>query len=156
MENTQQAPQPAIMVLSQYIKDMSVELPLAPQIFTELNQTPNVQVDFGMKNQKLDDGNYEVALEVKMNADVNGKKLFIIELTYAAVAALNVEAEMLEAVLNIELPRLLFPFVRSIIANNLADCGLPPIMLSPIDFVGLYQAKKAKESQKAEGKKDKK
>jgi preprotein translocase subunit SecB len=156
MENTQQAPQPAIMVLSQYIKDMSVELPLAPQIFTELNQTPNVQVDFGMKNQKLDDGNYEVALEVKMNADVNGKKLFIIELTYATVATLNVEAEMLEAVLNIELPRLLFPFVRSIIANSLADCGLPPIMLSPIDFVGLYQAKKAKEAQKAEGKKAKK
>ncbi|MBR1841491.1 MAG: protein-export chaperone SecB, partial [Alphaproteobacteria bacterium] len=44
---------------------------------------------------------------------------------------------------------LLFPFVRSAIANNLSAAGLPPIMLNPIDFVGLYNAKKAKEAELA-------
>ncbi len=153
MENNEKMQQPAVMILSQYIKDMSVELPLAPQIFKEMTKTPEVKIDLGMTNQKLDDGNYEVALNVKMNADIDDKKLFIVELSYAAVAALDLPEDTLEAVLNIELPRLLFPFVRSIIANSIADCGLPPIMISPIDFVALYQSKKAeqaaKEAQKA-------
>lgn len=152
MENKDKIIQPAVMILSQYIKDMSVELPLAPQIFKEMTKTPDVKIDFGMSNQKLDDGNYEVVLTVKMNADIDDKKLFIVELSYAAVAALDLPEESLDPVLNIELPRLLFPFVRSIIANSISDCGLPPIMISPIDFVALYQAKKAE----AEAKKTKK
>ena len=152
LENKEKIIQPAIMILSQYIKDMSVELPLAPQIFKDMTKTPDVKIDFGMNNQKLDDGNYEVALNVKINADIDDKKLFIVELSYAAVAALDLPEENLEPVLNIELPRLLFPFVRSIIANSIADCGLPPIMISPIDFVALDQAKKAE----AEAKKTKK
>ena len=153
MENNEKMQQPAVMILSQYIKDLSVELPLAPQIFKEMNKAPEVKIDLDIKNQKLDDGNYEVVLSIQMNADLDDKKLFIVELSYAAVAALDLPEENLEPVLNIELPRLLFPFARNIVANSISECGLPPIMISPIDFVALYQAKKAeaaaKETKKA-------
>ena len=60
---------------------------------------------------------------------------------------INVAPEHLEPVIYIEIPRLLFPFVRSIIANSLSEAGLPPMMLAPIDFVALYAAKKAKEKE---------
>ena len=138
-----------IVIHSQYIKDMSLEVPLAPEIFKELTQNPNVNVDMGMNSKKMDDGNYNVTLNAKMNADVNGKTLFIVELTYASVVSVNVPEEHLEPVLYIEMPRLLFPFVRSIIANSLSAAGLPPMLLSPVDFVALYNAKKAKEAEEA-------
>ena len=141
--------QPALVIQSQYIKDMSLEIPLAPAIFKELNQAPTINVDINIANGKLEENNYNVALTAKINADLGDKKLFIVEITYACVAYVNVPAEQLEPVLFIELPRLLFPFVRSAIANNLSAAGLPPIMLNPIDFVGLYNAKKAKEAELA-------
>ena len=142
--------QPALMIHSQYIKDMSLEIPLAPEIFKEMNQAPNIHVDINLASKKLEDNVYNVSLTAKVDADIADKKLFIVELTYAAVATVNVPQETLEPVLFIELPRLLFPFVRSIIANSLSAAGLPPIMLSPIDFVALYNAKKAQEAQAAQ------
>ena len=141
--------QPALVIQSQYIKDMSLEIPLAPAIFKEINQAPAINVDINIANNKLEENNYNVSLTAKINADLGDKKLFIVEITYACVAYVNVPAEALEPVLFIELPRLLFPFVRSAIANNLSAAGLPPIMLNPIDFVGLFNAKKAKEAELA-------
>ena len=149
-EENKNQQQPAIMIRSQYIKDMSLETPLAPEIFKEMNTQPQVHVDMGMKSEELEDGTNVVNLNVKMDADINGKKLFILELTYCANADINVTEEQKELVLMIELPRLMFPFVRSITASNLAAAGLPPLMLNPIDFVAMYQAKKAEENAKTE------
>ena len=139
--------QPAIMIRNQYIKDMSLEIPFAPAIFKEVNNNqPEIHVDMGMKSDVQEDGSYVVSLETKMDADVNGKKLFILELTYCSNLILNVPDEHKEPILMIELPRLMFPFVRSIVATSLANAGLPPLMLNPIDFAAMYQDKKAKEA----------
>ena len=143
--------QPAIMIRNQYIKDMSLEIPFAPAIFKEINNNqPEIHVDMGMKSDVQEDGSYVVSLETKMDADVNGKKLFILELTYCSNLILNVPDEHKEPILMIELPRLMFPFVRSIVATSLANAGLPPLMLNPIDFAAMYQDKKAKEAAEAE------
>ena len=143
--------QPAIMIRNQYIKDMSLEIPLAPAIFKEVNENqPEIHVDMGMKSDVQEDGSYVVSLETKMDADVNGKKLFILELTYCSNLTLNIPEEHKEPILMIELPRLMFPFVRSIVATSLANAGLPPLMLNPIDFAAMYQDKKAKEAAEAE------
>ena len=143
--------QPAIMIRNQYIKDMSLEIPFAPAIFKEVNNNqPEIHVDMGMKSDVQEDGSYVVSLETKMDADVNGKKLFILELTYCSNLILNVPEEHKEPILMIELPRLMFPFVRSIVATSLANAGLPPLMLNPIDFAAMYQDKKAKEAAEAE------
>lgn len=154
--NENQQAKPAIMIRSQYIKDMSLEIPLAPEIFKDLTTQPQIHVDMNMKSEKQDDGSFVVSLITKMDADINDKKLFIVELTYSAQAEINVPEEQKEPVLMIELPRLMFPFVRSIISNALAQAGLPPIMLSPIDFVTLYNAKKAQEAEMAQAENAKK
>jgi preprotein translocase subunit SecB len=143
--------QPAIMIRNQYIKDMSLEIPFAPAIFKEVNENqPEIHVDMGMKSDVQEDGSYVVSLETKMDADINGKKLFILELTYCSNLTLNIPEEHKEPILMIELPRLMFPFVRSIVATSLANAGLPPLMLNPIDFAAMYQDKKAKEAAEAE------
>ena len=91
--------QPAIMIRNQYIKDMSLEIPFAPAIFKEVNDNqPEIHVDMGMKSDVQEDGSYVVSLETKMDADVNGKKLFILELTYCANIMLNIPEEHKEPI----------------------------------------------------------
>ena len=129
--------QPAIVIHTQYIKDMSLEIPHAPEIFRELTQAPAVDVQVEVNAHHMHDNFHNVSLSYRLNGDINGKKLFILELEYAAVVALNVPEEHIKAVLMIEIPRMLFPFVRSIVANAMIDGGLPPIMLNPVDFAAM-------------------
>ena len=90
----------------------------------------------------MKDNFYNVDLVFAINGDVNGKKFFILELTYAGVVELNIPQEHIEPVLMIEIPRMLFPFARQIITTSLTEAGLPPFMINPIDFVQMYQARK--------------
>lgn len=129
--------QPAIVIHTQYIKDMSLEIPHAPEIFRELTQAPSVDVQVEVNAHHMHDNFHNVSLSYRLNGDINGKKLFILELEYAAVVALNVPEEHIKPVLMIEIPRMLFPFVRSIVANAMIDGGLPPIMLNPVDFAAM-------------------
>ena len=146
MENTQ----PALMINSQYIKDLSLEIPHAPQIFAEVSEQPAVKVDIGVHPTRLADNLYTVELNINLNGDTSGKPLFILELTYAAAVTLNVPEEHLEAILNIEIPRLIYPYARNVVTQCLMESGLPPIMLSPLDFAAIYEARKNSASEEKE------
>lgn len=129
------------MINSQYIKDLSLEIPHAPQIFAEVKSQPSIKVDINVQPAKLADNLYTVNLNLNLNGETEGKALFILELTYAAAVTLNVPAEHLEAVLNIEIPRLIYPYARNVVTQCLMESGLPPIMLSPLDFAAIYAAR---------------
>lgn len=143
-ENTaENAATPAIMINTQYIKDLSLEIPHAPAIFTKMNKQPSLQVDMNVQWQPLENSGYNVTLNLALNGDIDNEKLFILELSYAAVVTLNLPEEHIEPVLGVEIPRLLFPFARNIITQCLTEGGLPPFMLNPIDFAAVYNARKA-------------
>lgn len=141
-QNEKKQQLPAIVINNQYIKDFSLEIPYAPEIFKEIKQNPDVNVDVNVDTKHLEENYFNVELSFSINADAAQKKFFIIELTYAAVVQLNVPQEHVDPVLGIEIPRMLFPFARQIITTSLMEAGLPPFMLNPIDFALLYQAKK--------------
>ena len=141
-----EAKKPAIMINSQYIKDLSMEIPHAPHIFKKLNVNgPQIDVEVNIETSKLEDNFYNVIMNITMNGNVNNEKAFILELSYGAVVSLNIPEEHREAVLMIEIPHMMYPFVRQIIANTLTNAGLPALMLNPIDFIAMYNAKKNKE-----------
>ena len=138
--------QPTLMINSQYIKDLSLEIPHAPEIFKQMTKQPELKVDVSVGTRKLEDNLYNVDLNLVLNGDVDEKKLFILELTYSAAVTLIAHSEHLEPILNIEIPRLIFPFARNVVTQCLMEGGLPPIMLTPIDFGAVYAAhRKAKE-----------
>ena len=141
-QNDNKQHQPAIVVNSQYIKDFSLEIPYAPEIFKEIKKNPDVHVDVEVNTRALEENYHNVDLSFTINGDTEDKKFFIIELTYSAVVQLNVPQEHVEPVLMVEIPRLLFPFARQVITTSLTEAGLPPFMLNPIDFALLYQTKK--------------
>jgi len=131
--------QPVVQVLAQYIKDLSFENPGAPQGLTQ-----NPQIEFGVDLQaRQNDGtNYEVELKLRIHATVQEKQLFLLELTYAGLFRLeNIPEDALQPLLMIQAPHMLFPFARRIVADVVRDGGMPPLMVEPIDFAALYQAR---------------
>jgi preprotein translocase subunit SecB len=74
--------------------------------------------------------------------------LFKLDLEYAGVFRLvNIPAEQVHPIVMIECPRLLFPFVRQIVADATRNGGYPPLYVDPIDFVALYQQRMAQAGQ---------
>ncbi|CCZ22316.1 protein-export protein SecB [Acetobacter sp. CAG:977] len=140
-ENNQQlAP---VVINAQYVRDISFEAPHVPQIFTELKSSPEIAVNVDVQAAKMQDNVFEVTLKIKTEAKVETKTAFLCEVEYGCIAGVNVPAEHVEPILLIEIPRLLFPFARNIIADLTRESGFPPLMINPIDFVGLYHQRLA-------------
>ncbi|MFL6733065.1 MAG: protein-export chaperone SecB [Sphingomicrobium sp.] len=127
-----------IATIHQYVKDLSVESPSAPQVFQWQSQ-PAIDVQFHINVEKASDEVQEVALKIEVAARSDQGVHFLIDLTYAGLFALrNVPEEALSPFLLGEAPRLLFPFARQIIAGASQDAGFPPLILEPIDFGAAY------------------
>ncbi len=144
-------PTPPLVVNVQYIKDLSFEVPNAPEIYATLRSQPQVAINLDVQARALQDGQnvYEVVLAVKAEAREpvqnggEGRPVFIAELQYAGVFTLNgVPQESVEPLLLIECPRLLFPFARAVLSDVTREGGFPPVLLQPIDFVGLWQSRR--------------
>jgi preprotein translocase subunit SecB len=132
--------QPQLNVVTQYIKDFSFENPNAPLSLTVGKQPPKIAIQINVDAKPLSETDIEVTLNLEGKAEVEEKLVFGFELVYAGVFRIqNVPQESLSAVVLIECPRLLFPFAREIIATNVRNGGFPPLLLEPVDFVGLYR-----------------
>jgi preprotein translocase subunit SecB len=137
------APSPVIGILAQYVKDLSFETPGIALSAKE--GEPDLQINMHVSTSFDEERNaHTVFLETKASATQGKQTLFVLELTYAGVFSLeNVTENTLALVLYIECPRLLFPFVRSIVASITGDGGFPPIYLSPVDFMAMYERHQA-------------
>ena len=129
----------------QFTKDLSFEVPGAPEIFATLREQPRVELALDVQARPIQEGEnvFEVALIIRADAKVGETPCFIAELTYCGIFTINVPQEHLEPVLLVECPRLLFPFARNILADVTREGGFPPVMLNPIDFVQLWQNRRA-------------
>ena len=151
------APAQPLVVNIQYVKDLSFEVPNAPAIYSTLRAQPNVNINLDVNARRLQDGQdvFEVTLQIKAEAKdptpSNGAEpatVFIIELAYCGVFTLtDVPENTVEPVLLVECPRLLFPYARNILADVTRDGGFPPVLLQPIDFVALWQSRRAQVAQ---------
>ncbi len=146
MSETQQAV-PPLVVLQQYVKDLSFEVPNAPMVFAQLRAAPRVDINLDVQARRLseDSNQYEVVIAVRCDAkDASeggaGETVFVAELAYGGLFALtNIPDESIEPILLVECPRILFPFARNIIADVTRNGAMPPVMLQPIDFLALWQ-----------------
>ncbi len=132
--------QPQLTVVGQYIKDFSFENPNAPRSMMPSGQQPQIGIQIKVDAQPLSDTDVEVAIKIEGKAETGGALIFAFDLTYAGVFRIrNVPQESMNALVLIECPRLLFPFAREIIATTVRQGGFPPLLLDPVDFVGLYR-----------------
>jgi preprotein translocase subunit SecB len=151
------APTQAPLVVNvQYVKDLSFEVPGAPNIYTTLRSQPQVAINLDVQARRINEGgnNYEVTLMIRAQAtDPNTASgqapaaiVFIAELTYGGVFTLTgLPENAVEPVLLVECPRILFPFARNILSDVTREGGFPPVLLQPIDFVQLWQSRRAQQ-----------
>jgi preprotein translocase subunit SecB len=136
----QEAPPPQLNVLVQYIKDFSFENPNAPRTYGPQQAQPAINIQINVAANNASETDYEVILTIEGKAETSGTLMFNFELIYAGIFRIqNVPKESLHPFVMIECPRLLFPFARNIIASTTQNAGYPPLLLDPIDFVGLYR-----------------
>ena len=132
--------EPQLSILAQYVKDLSVENPSAPQVFSWQVQ-PSIDVQFNIGVVQAADDVHEVSLKIEVSARSDNGVHFVVDLAYAGLFGLrNLPPEALQPFLLIEAPRLIFPFARQVIAEAVSNAGFPPLLLDPIDFTAPYMA----------------
>lgn len=146
---------PSAGIITQYVKDLSVENPNAPAVFQWTDQ-PKIDVQFNIGAEKVNEEVSEVELKINITAMTEQGNAYLVELSYCGLVGIrNVPEEQAHAFLFAEAPRLLFPFARRVVADAVRDAGFQPMVLDPIDFNALYvqqlQAKRQQEQAAAEG-----
>lgn len=134
---------PKMQVLGQFIRDMSFEN-VAAQKALQSNAQPDIQVQVALDARKREAENtYDIILKMKIDSKTKAEppeQVFLLELEYGGIFRVeNVPEQQLHPYLLIECPRMLFPFVRRIVADVTRDGGFPPLNLDQIDFLALYR-----------------
>lgn len=147
-ENTQ----PVFSIEKLYVKDLSVEVPGAPQVFLE-REAPQINVQLRTAGQAVEDGVYEVTLTVTVSAKIGeDRTLFLVEVAQAGIFQIrNIPEGDLEPVMMIGCPNILFPYAREAVSDAVTRAGFQPVLLSPVNFESLYQSQRQQTSEQPTG-----
>jgi preprotein translocase subunit SecB len=131
-------PQPTFQIEKIYVKDLSFELPNAPQVFVQ-GENPQLEIQVRNDAQQFAEALYEVVVTVTVTARVKEKTLFLAEAAQAGIFSLRgIPADDLAPLLGIACPNILYPYVRETISDLVTRGGFPPVLLAPVSFEALY------------------
>jgi len=131
--------QPAFSIEKIYLKDLSLEIPNAPQVFTE-RESPRVDINLHNEVKMIETGLYEVTLTATVTAKHNDKTAFLVEVAQAGIFQIrNYPQDELAVVVNVTCPRTLLPYARETVATILGRAGFPPVVLPHVGFESIYQ-----------------
>ena len=122
-----------------YLKDLSLENPASPQSF-QLTEQPQVEIGLRTRGEQVQPDVYEVVLTITATAKAGGKTVFLVEVSQAGVFAIRgITPDLVQPIIAVHCPTVLFPFAREAIADATMRAGFPPVQLAPINFDVLYQ-----------------
>ena len=127
-----------ITLLGQYIKDLSFENPMAPNLPPQ-NKNPTVNLDINTTYLDLKNDNHEINLKIKSTVSIDKDTMFVIELQYAGLIKTIIKNDEDKKKFIISGSYLLFPYARSIISNITMEGGFKPLILQPIEFENMFQ-----------------
>lgn len=131
--------QPVFQIQRVYLKDLSLEQPNSPGIFLE-QEAPTIEVSLDVGAEQLAEGIVESTVTVTVTAKIKDKVAFLVEGKQAGIfEARNIPADQLDPLLGIGCPNILYPYLRSNIADAITRAGFPPIHLTEINFEAFYQ-----------------
>jgi len=153
--------EPFFSIEKVYVKDMSLEVPHTPEIFTE-RETPTIDIKLHNEGRVVNGALYEVVLTATVTAKVKEKTAFLVEVAQAGVFQLqNYQQQQLDAMVNVTCAKVLLPYARETVSTVLSRAGFPPVLLPHVGFENIYlqrqqeqlqpQASAAPASQAADG-----
>ena len=134
-----------IELLSQFVSDMSFEKKEAFAYFTEedFKGKTDFSLNIEIENEQRVQNQIMVSLVVNLEAKINQKTAFILEMTYCGLFKFpNVTENILEKQIKVECPKILFPYIRRLISQTMIESGMPNIDIKNINFFDLYKNKK--------------
>jgi preprotein translocase subunit SecB len=141
-ENASQ--QPSFSIEKLFVKDLSLEIPHAPEIFLEREQ-PQVELQLHSQAIGVENGVYEVSVTVTVTARLAGRDrvMFLIEAKQAGIFQLqNLPQDDIDTILGVVCPNILYPYLREVVSDVSTRAGFAPVLLNPINFEALYQQQK--------------
>jgi len=148
-EAAQQNTQPLFNMEKIYVKDLSLEIPNAPQIFLD-RENPQIDVQLATQAASIEDGVFEVSVTATVTAKIGEKVMFLIEAKQAGIFQVrNIPLEEMEPILAVMCPNILFPYLREVVSDIAVRAGFAPVLLNPINFDVLYQQQKQQQAQAA-------
>lgn len=134
---------PVFSLQRSYVKDMSLEMPNAPQIFLE-QENPTVTVDVNVGAQRLAETVFESTVTATVTTRIEDKVLYLIEVSQGGIFEIaNVPNEQLDPLIGIVCPTMLYPYLRAAVADLINRTSLPPLHLSEVNFQALYEQRVA-------------
>ena len=144
-QNAQSATAPTFSMQRVFLKDLSLEMPNAPQIFLEQDQ-PKVEVNIAVGGQALAETVYESNVTATVTTRINDKVLYLVEVTQAGIFEIsNVVPEQLDALMGIVCPTMLYPYLRANVADAITRTSLPALHLAEVNFQALFEQQRAQQ-----------
>jgi preprotein translocase subunit SecB len=146
--------QPVFSIEKLYVKDLSLEVPNAPQIYLE-REAPQIEIQLQTNASGLGEDLFEVILTVTVTAKRDeesgeSKGFFLVEVAQAGIFQIkNVPESDVEAILGVACPNILFPYAREVVSDAVNRAGFPPVILAPVNFESLYQQRAQSQQEEA-------
>lgn len=146
-----ESPQPTFAIEKVFLKDLSVEVPNAPEVFLE-RESPSMEVNISSAGRQVQEGLFEVVLTVTITARIKEKTVFLVEAAQAGIFQIrNVPPQDMGPLLGIACPNTLFPYARETISSVTTRAGFQPVLLAPMSFEGIYQQQLQQMQQQQQG-----
>jgi preprotein translocase subunit SecB len=130
--------QPTFNILRVYLKDASLEQPNSPQILTS-QEMPNVDIQLGVAVEQIAEGQVEVVVQATVTSKIGDKTLFLVEAKQAGIfEARDIPQEQMGPLMGITCPQIVYPYLRSNVADLVQRAGFPPVHLTEVNFQAIY------------------
>ncbi len=130
--------EPVFLIQRVYLKDMSLEQPNSPGILLSQDQ-PSVDIQIGLDSEPVADGVYEITVTATVTAKINEQTMFLVEAKQAGIFEIRHMPEgQLQPITGIACPQIIYPYLRSNVADVIQRAGFPPVHMAEINFQAMY------------------
>ncbi len=131
--------EPVFQIQRVYLKEASLEQPNSPAILLQSEQ-PSVDIQLGVEAAPVGEGVYEVAVTATVHTQIGDKTVFLVEAKQAGIFEIrNVPEAQMGPVVGVVCPQIVFPYLRSNVADIVQRAGFPPVHLAEINFQSMYE-----------------
>jgi preprotein translocase subunit SecB len=139
-------PEAVFQIQRVYLKEASLEQPNSPGILLE-QASPSVDIQLGVEGTPISEGMYEVAVTATVHTKIDEKTVFLVEAKQAGIFEIrNLPQEQMGAIMGIACPQIIYPYLRSNVADIIQRGGFPPVHMSEINFQAMYEQQQAQQA----------
>ena len=134
---------PVFQIQRVYLKDMSLEQPNSPEILLNQEQ-PSVEIQLGVDAKPVAEGLFEITVTATVHTKIEDKTVFLVEAKQAGIFEVrNIQDEQMSSLLGIACPQIVYPYLRSNVADVVQRAGFPPVHMAEINFQAMYEQQQA-------------